>query len=284
MSDSNQQMNANVGLSVSVSGQITVAAVVLIFVVFIFILILYHRAKGYSGTTGSFRSRRLIFASDESTLPRNALDPSILSSLPITIFQSKDFEEDSCLECAVCLCELEDGEEVRLLHKCKHGFHVECIDMWFHSNNTCPLCRSLVTIDTTATETSVEIPIQPLEEVLEAGNSMTNLNEGCSSYAGSSSSSSSSRKRKEGMLMIDIPSRVVGALSSSNTPLPSSKVPSNSPLPTSRLLEEIKSPVFGKMKSLKRMLSIGSFKGVGSSYSPIGCDIEKGGVSESKRQ
>lgn len=280
-SDSTQEIYTNpAGPSTNISGQVTVAAVVLIFIVFILTLIFYLRSKGYSGATGSYRSRRLVFVPHEPTLARSALDPSILGSLPITIFKSKEFEEDGCLECAVCLSELADGEEVRLLPKCEHGFHLECIDMWFHSNNTCPLCRSLVSSgeDTTDSQTSTEII-----PVVETGCPSNDSNEASSSYA-SSSSSSSSRKRKEGMLVIDIPTRTVGALSSANTPLASSKVPSNSPLPTSRLLEEIKSPVFGTMRSFKRMLSRGSFKGVGSSYSPIGCDIEQGGLSESKCQ
>jgi hypothetical protein len=33
---------------------------------------------------------------------------------------------------------------VRLLPKCNHSFHINCIDMWFHSHSTCPICRSPV--------------------------------------------------------------------------------------------------------------------------------------------
>ncbi|KQJ94241.1 hypothetical protein BRADI_3g09410v3 [Brachypodium distachyon] len=43
--------------------------------------------------------------------------------------------------CSVCLEDLEAGEMVRQLPKCKHLFHVECIDMWLHSHRTCPVCR-----------------------------------------------------------------------------------------------------------------------------------------------
>lgn len=150
-----------------------------------------------------------------------------------------------------------------MLPKCKHGFHVECIDMWFHSNNTCPLCRNLVV----SSETNVAdiqlsaVETLPIEDtVVEAG-----------------SSSASARRRKEGMFVIDIPTRIVGAFSAANTPMASSKVPSNSPLPTSRLLEEVASPVVGRMRSFKRMLSRGSFKGVGTSYGSLGHDIEQGG-------
>lgn len=44
--------------------------------------------------------------------------------------------------CAVCLCEFEEGEELRTLPGCMHSFHVPCIDMWLHSHTSCPMCRS----------------------------------------------------------------------------------------------------------------------------------------------
>ncbi|KAL5217687.1 hypothetical protein ABZP36_018371 [Zizania latifolia] len=46
------------------------------------------------------------------------------------------------VECAVCLAEVRDGERGRLLPRCGHRFHVECIDRWFRANSTCPLCRA----------------------------------------------------------------------------------------------------------------------------------------------
>lgn len=39
---------------------------------------------------------------------------------------------------------------MRILPKCRHEFHAECIDMWFSSHSTCPLCRSTIDIDTPA--------------------------------------------------------------------------------------------------------------------------------------
>ncbi|KAL3747156.1 hypothetical protein ACJRO7_016006 [Eucalyptus globulus] len=45
-------------------------------------------------------------------------------------------------ECAVCLSAFEEGEEVRQLPRCKHLYHVSCIDMWLYSHSDCPLCRS----------------------------------------------------------------------------------------------------------------------------------------------
>ena len=45
------------------------------------------------------------------------------------------------VECAVCLCKIEEGEEIREL-RCGHMFHRDCLDRWVgHRNGTCPLCR-----------------------------------------------------------------------------------------------------------------------------------------------
>lgn len=46
------------------------------------------------------------------------------------------------LECAVCLNEFEDDETLRLIPKCDHVFHPECIDAWLESHVTCPVCRA----------------------------------------------------------------------------------------------------------------------------------------------
>lgn len=45
-------------------------------------------------------------------------------------------------ECAVCLSEFEDNQELRTLPKCNHSFHVDCIDMWLYSHPSCPTCRT----------------------------------------------------------------------------------------------------------------------------------------------
>lgn len=44
-------------------------------------------------------------------------------------------------DCPICLVEFVEGEAVRLLPTCNHGFHTECIDKWLRSHSTCPACR-----------------------------------------------------------------------------------------------------------------------------------------------
>ncbi|MCO5614127.1 hypothetical protein L7F22_068408 [Adiantum nelumboides] len=67
---------------------------------------------------------------------------ALVKSLPVVKYAVKDEEVKKMMkECAVCLCEFENGEMLRLLPACDHLFHKDCIDMWLFSNTTCPLCR-----------------------------------------------------------------------------------------------------------------------------------------------
>ncbi|XP_010694619.1 RING-H2 finger protein ATL11 [Beta vulgaris subsp. vulgaris] len=47
-------------------------------------------------------------------------------------------------ECAVCLGVFEDDETLRLLPKCGHVFHADCIDTWLRMHATCPFCRAVL--------------------------------------------------------------------------------------------------------------------------------------------
>jgi len=52
---------------------------------------------------------------------------------------------DSCVMCSICICEFEEGEELRLLPECGHVFHTDCISPWLtEKRNTCPLCQQKV--------------------------------------------------------------------------------------------------------------------------------------------
>ncbi|KAA0067739.1 hypothetical protein IC582_027708 [Cucumis melo] len=49
-------------------------------------------------------------------------------------------------ECAICLCEIEEGEKCRKMKTCGHAFHKDCIDRWFTVELHCPLCRTSVCV------------------------------------------------------------------------------------------------------------------------------------------
>ncbi|CAI9759001.1 unnamed protein product [Fraxinus pennsylvanica] len=110
-----------------------------------FILILYakfcHRASSVHNMNqqiqdGLPRSRSLV----------SGIDKTVIESLPFFRFSSlKGWREG--LECAVCLSKFEDIEILRLLPKCKHAFHIDCVDQWLEKHSTCPLCRQKVSAD-----------------------------------------------------------------------------------------------------------------------------------------
>ncbi|XP_068637860.1 E3 ubiquitin-protein ligase ATL6-like [Aristolochia californica] len=72
------------------------------------------------------------------------LDPVVIETFPIFEYSVvKNLKlGKSTLECAVCLSEFDDGETLRLLPKCSHVFHPDCIDAWLSNHTTCPVCRS----------------------------------------------------------------------------------------------------------------------------------------------
>ncbi|XVE95240.1 hypothetical protein REPUB_Repub02eG0079100 [Reevesia pubescens] len=72
------------------------------------------------------------------------LDASVIESFPTILYSTvKGLKTGKgTLECAVCLNEFEDDETLRLLPKCSHVFHPNCIDAWLSSHSTCPVCRA----------------------------------------------------------------------------------------------------------------------------------------------
>lgn len=152
--DPRDDFNQNDSLSektYAISGKIMLAAIVVLFTVVLFILLLHIYARFFWQRAlasnrrrgGSSRRRRLAFSGDEdpARLRRVGLEKSVIETLPVFVYRAENFKDDA-LECAVCLCEFEENEKVRLLPKCNHSFHIECIDMWFDSHSTCPLCRT----------------------------------------------------------------------------------------------------------------------------------------------
>jgi hypothetical protein len=49
-------------------------------------------------------------------------------------------------ECAICLAELVEGDELRVLPRCNHAFHMACIDTWLGANASCPSCRAAIVV------------------------------------------------------------------------------------------------------------------------------------------
>ncbi|GMN40576.1 hypothetical protein TIFTF001_009797 [Ficus carica] len=87
-------------------------------------------------------SRRFASETPEQTAARLAatgLKRSRLRQIPVSVYGSGT--EIPATDCPICLGEFVDGEKVRVLPKCNHGFHVRCIDTWLLSHSSCPNCR-----------------------------------------------------------------------------------------------------------------------------------------------
>ncbi|MCO5577219.1 hypothetical protein L7F22_031044 [Adiantum nelumboides] len=154
----------------TLNSKVMVAAMLLLCIVVLFVLSLHAYAKWFWREAASLpfplsnapnaswrrRWRNLpagLAGPDPSTLVPAiciGLDPSIICSLPTFIYQASfkhlgDADaKEPLLECAVCLSEFQSFEKGKILPDCKHSFHINCIDMWFRTHSTCPLCRTPV--------------------------------------------------------------------------------------------------------------------------------------------
>ncbi|KAM0918347.1 hypothetical protein ACQ4PT_008911 [Festuca glaucescens] len=276
----------------AISNGVLLAAVIFLFMVVVFVFLLYLYAKRFLGVNPmlhgpSTPSSRFLFVGD-SPFPRRGLPAAVLRSLPVAVYAAAGASprKHDALECAVCLSEVADGEKVRALPKCGHRFHVECIDMWFHSHDNCPLCRAPVGADAEAADglprvpredpATVDFPAFPTNILFWGTHDDSVANTGLGMpppvTAASSTTRPSASGRRNENLVIDIPTRAM-AVGASSSPLPASRMPGNA-------ADDLRSPMSARLRSLRRLLSRGKQAMVGtSSSSPRGGgggDIEQG--------
>ncbi|CAA7050093.1 unnamed protein product [Microthlaspi erraticum] len=106
------------------------------------------RSGSRDGTRHDRRLRQGIFfnRSSNSSDRFSGLDKTAIESLPLFRFSALKGSKQG-LECSVCISKFEGVEVLRLLPKCRHAFHVGCIDQWLEQHATCPLCRDIVSIE-----------------------------------------------------------------------------------------------------------------------------------------
>ncbi|EOA18215.1 hypothetical protein CARUB_v10006700mg [Capsella rubella] len=90
----------------------------------------------------------------ESPPPNKGLKKKVIEALPKSTYTASPSAsasastaaaaEDSSTECAICIAEFAEGEEIRILPVCSHAFHVACIDKWLTSRSSCPSCRRVL--------------------------------------------------------------------------------------------------------------------------------------------
>ncbi|KAJ6947728.1 hypothetical protein NC651_002180 [Populus alba x Populus x berolinensis] len=95
-----------------------------------------QRSTGTPGPAST--SSRPSRASTSSRITRG-LDPQVVNSLPVYSYYHGDVKYQ--IECAICLGEFKEKEAVKMIPKCHHVFHLQCIDTWLAMHVTCPVCR-----------------------------------------------------------------------------------------------------------------------------------------------
>ncbi|KAG6736122.1 hypothetical protein POTOM_061174 [Populus tomentosa] len=138
---------------------IIVAVLTTIFSVTFLLLLYAKHCKRGNGNAISVAGYDINDPNVRAARKHSGIDRAVIESLPIFRFSSLRGQKEG-LECAVCLTRFEPSEVLKLLPKCKHAFHVECVDTWLDAHSTCPLCRYRV---------------DP-EDVLLIGNDVNNIN------------------------------------------------------------------------------------------------------------
>lgn len=120
------------------------------------ILLRYGFSRGRRGSSSS--SRRVNSIRDSVFLDEDrgpvidhpiwqivtvGLPPSVIDSIATFKYKRGEGLIEGA-DCSVCLTEFEEDDDLRLLPKCSHAFHLPCIDTWLSSHKTCPLCRAPV--------------------------------------------------------------------------------------------------------------------------------------------
>ncbi|KAL0739836.1 hypothetical protein Bca4012_081349 [Brassica carinata] len=219
----------------SLNGKIMLSSVIILFAAVIMILCFHSYARWLFRRQNRRIRRRIrahLRALSSSTISSLSppLDPTVLEKIPIFVYSSET-HQTPLEECSVCLSEFEEEDQGRLLPKCGHAFHVDCIDTWFRSTSTCPLCRAPVQPENPSTRpesTEQTASVKPVED-METGSSS------------SSSSSSPLRFPMEACVVVEIPTEFEA--SNNNNPVISS-CQNGSTVPGNRVL------------SLKRLWSI----------------------------
>ncbi|KAM3198374.1 hypothetical protein ACQJBY_073492 [Aegilops geniculata] len=251
--DSSSSRSAASGAAPTVSsGTVFIsAAIFLLFLTFALALIILRHS--YFSSTGAAPSgRRPAWGAQMVAPPPRGVDAELLQSLPVTVYRAVDGV--GSVECAVCLAEIEDGEEARFLPGCGHGFHTGCVDRWLASHTTCPLCRVTVGKPDALTLTT-SLPRVAPEPAIYAANLPASVLLGVSDQ----STLGAVTGATDGAMVIDVPeSRTVAA-----TPRDMSK-----------------SPGVARLRSVKRLWSFGR-QGPSASTTPCAggsgtADLEQG--------
>ncbi|KAM0946806.1 putative transcription factor C2H2 family [Dioscorea sansibarensis] len=94
--------------------------------------------------------RRSSDPSAATSASNKGLKKKTLRALPKLSFDPAAAAQAKLAECPICLAEFAEGDEIRILPQCGHGFHVRCVDKWLGSHSSCPSCRQVLVLASVA--------------------------------------------------------------------------------------------------------------------------------------
>ncbi|PIM99632.1 Anaphase-promoting complex (APC), subunit 11 [Handroanthus impetiginosus] len=113
------------------------ANMVIVLVVFLCALIC---ALGLNSILRCFlRCTTTIPQETTAEIASRSLEKEALNRIPVVVFKAG--LDIMATDCAICLGEFVEGEDVRILPRCNHAFHVKCVDRWLVLHSSCPTCR-----------------------------------------------------------------------------------------------------------------------------------------------
>ncbi|KAM0917404.1 hypothetical protein ACQ4PT_009538 [Festuca glaucescens] len=141
------------GVGIKVSFRPSVAIVVGIFTMIFsltFLLLMYakfcHNSSPPLLPTNNSPGRMATGATAVDAEANSGVGKAVIESLPFFRFAALRGARQG-LECAVCLARFDDADLLRLLPRCRHAFHLDCVDRWLATSASCPLCRARVHAD-----------------------------------------------------------------------------------------------------------------------------------------
>ena len=162
------------------------AAVIAVFVFIAFFTVYLHHCTGYALRRNDDRAAApnfdaFVSRSRRQRRPRG-LDAEVVEAFPTMKYaeaRALRVGKGGALECAVCLSEFEDEERLRLLPKCSHAFHPECIGEWLASHVTCPVCRcNLDPNKDTSSDEDASFPSIPVASSISSETAVARMGDG----------------------------------------------------------------------------------------------------------